>query len=168
MNTPGVSKLKIKGVPPIPSFNFTVAALKPICETYAGDESDDPDLNDPNEGLGIPDNMSRTFDMSQNLKAKVPKLDFRKLKHVKETKDWYGYQEKLEKNVRFLRERISTLEKSNLDLNRALGKFKLQNKNLYSLNRKIALSLKQSNKKIEILKDRATNKDFEMTMPNLG
>ena len=74
--------------------------------------------------MGIPDNMSRTFDMSNSSKTKVPKLDFRKLKHVREQKDWYGYQEKLEKNVKFLRERISTLEKSNLEINKQLQKFK--------------------------------------------
>ena len=68
--------------------------------------------------------MSRTFDMSHSSKTKVPKLDFRKLKHVREQKDWYGYQEKLEKNVKFLRERISTLEKSNLEINKQLQKFK--------------------------------------------
>ena len=46
----------------------------------------------PALNFGMPDAMSKTFDVSSAIKpAPVPKLDFRKLKHVKEQKDWYGY-----------------------------------------------------------------------------
>ena len=67
--------------------------LKPVCETYNGDDSDDLDSNSEKKVLGMPEAMSKTFDTSATLMKglAVPKLDFRKLKHVKETKDWYGY-----------------------------------------------------------------------------
>jgi len=39
----------------------------------------------------MPPGMSKTFDLSSAMGKVVPKLDFRKLKQVKETKDWYGY-----------------------------------------------------------------------------
>jgi hypothetical protein len=101
--------------------------LKPICETYAGDDSEDfeSEEDQPKKeilGFGMPAAMSKTFDASATMKfAAVPKLDFRKLKHVKETKDWYGYQEKLECNVKFLRDKINSLENTNKELN---SKFK--------------------------------------------
>ncbi len=40
----------------------------------------------------------------------VPKLDFKKLKHVKEFKDWYAYASKLEDSVKYCRQRIKELE----------------------------------------------------------
>ena len=77
--------------PKIPALNMT-AGLKPISETY-GDDSDNGSLEEDTSGglklnLGMPEVMSKTFDTSLKV---VPKLDFRKLKHVKEQKDWYGY-----------------------------------------------------------------------------
>lgn len=92
----------------VPTLNLT-GGLKPISETY-GDESDDEEKPAPTGfNLGMPAAMSKTFDSSVKV---VPKLDFRKLKHVKEQKDWYGYQEKLESNIRFLQDKIHRLENS--------------------------------------------------------
>ena len=70
---------------------------------YNGDDSDDLGSDDlPNNcsfmqkpevgfSLGLPPGMSKTFDISNPAGKQVPKLDFWKLKQVKEQKDWYGY-----------------------------------------------------------------------------
>ena len=47
----------------------------------------------------------------------VPKLDFKKLKKVQEFKDWYAYACKLEDSVKFLRDRVKSLEADNDSLN---------------------------------------------------
>jgi hypothetical protein len=47
----------------------------------------------------------------------VPKLDFKKLKKVQEFKDWYAYACKLEDSVKFLRDRVKSLEIDNDSLN---------------------------------------------------
>lgn len=78
--------------------------------------------------------MSKTFDVSQTKTTVIPKLDFRQLKQVKETKDWYGYQEKLETNVKFLRDKIMLLEETNKELNTKFNKVTEQNKKLYLVN----------------------------------
>lgn len=53
---------------------------------------------------------------------------------MKETKDWYGYQEKLESNVKFLRDKIMLLEETNKELNTKFNKVTEQNKKLYLVN----------------------------------
>jgi hypothetical protein len=47
----------------------------------------------------------------------VPKLDFKQLKKVQEFKDWYAYACKLEDSVKFLRDRVKSLEADNDSLN---------------------------------------------------
>ncbi len=65
----------------VPALNLTTG-LKPISETYGGDESEEEEKPEiPSLNFGMPAAMSKTFDMSQKV---VPKLDFMKLKHVKE------------------------------------------------------------------------------------
>lgn len=47
----------------------------------------------------------------------VPKLDFKRLKTVKEFRDWYSYASKLEDSVKFLRIRIRQFEDDSQLLN---------------------------------------------------
>jgi len=44
----------------------------------------------------------------------VPKLDFKKLKHVQEYQDWYKYALKLEDSIKYLRIRVKQLENDNV------------------------------------------------------
>lgn len=53
----------------------------------------------------------RQYNTAGNGNAKpVPKLDFKKLKKVQEFKDWYSYACKLEDSVKYLRDRMKSLE----------------------------------------------------------
>lgn len=162
------------------------SGLKPVNEIY-GDESDEEDCEleglPHNNGsfmqkseagvggfsLGLPLGMSKTFDISNPSGAKaVPKLDFRKLKQVKEQKDWYGYQEKLETNVKFLRQRIIELEDENKELNHKFKKVTDQNKTLFSINQKMSKSLKRGNQKLNEIKEKYSEINFEQMTLNFG
>lgn len=154
-------------VPEKAKFGF----LKPIHEVYNGDDSEEgeeiPQAEPKENGftLGMPATMSKTFDISHATSSVVPKLDFRKLKQVKETKDWYGYQEKLETNIKFLRDRVVQLEDTNKELNEKFNKVKEQNKKLYQVNQKMSQSLRKGNQRLNELKEKYTELNFEMTMP---
>lgn len=56
------------------------------------------------------------MNISRNVKNKVPNLDFSKLKHVKEFKDWYSYAKKLEEAIRLLREKMSVTESEKVEM----------------------------------------------------
>ncbi len=92
-------KKMVQMKPIIPSLNLSASntidlgGLKPICEMYNADESATDSDEEPTFNLGVPTSMSKTFDNSSSMHKVVPKLDFTKLKHVKEQKekDWYGY-----------------------------------------------------------------------------
>jgi hypothetical protein len=65
--------------------------------------------------------MSKSFTTSNNIAGfgkglkKVPGLDFSNLKQNKDFKDWYSYAKKLEDAIKLLREKISMMEKENVD-----------------------------------------------------
>jgi hypothetical protein len=61
-------------------------------------------------------NVSK-FNSVGNPSKSVPRLDFKKLKKVQEFKDWYAYACKLEDSVKFLRDRVRSLEADNDSLN---------------------------------------------------
>lgn len=103
--------------------------------------------------LSINDQMSKTFDLGQK-KANVPKLDFSSLKHNKEFKDWYKYSIKLETSVKSLRARIKVLEDDLEDCNNKNQNLRKQNANLYSLNKKLMVNIKDLKQKIVDTKER--------------
>ena len=88
----------------------------------------------------------------------VPKLDFKKLKKVQEFKDWYAYACKLEDSVKFLRDRVKSLEVDNDALNEKYRKEVAVREQVFSQNDQLNKALRRANIKVAEVKEKYQRK----------
>ena len=109
-------------------------------------------------GLDIDPAMLKTFQGDLSMEKGVPKLDFRKLKKVREYKDWFSYSQKLEESIRILRARVKALENDNNLLNEKYRKLTKHNEGLFGLNEKLKIALNRANTRIVEVKEKHKSK----------
>jgi predicted nuclease with TOPRIM domain len=85
-------------------------------------------------------------------------LDFKKLKKVQEFKDWYAYACKLEDSVKFLRDRVKSLEADNDSLNEKYRKEVAVREQIFSQNDQLNKALRRANIKVAEVKEKYRSK----------